>query len=137
MKNLGFYLIVLTFLPVFAPALAAPVPIPMLEGESGQTYPKSGKTLDLEEGFLSETTDYLAVITDILMASDNKLMLGPGELIGPSEVAVKGTTAKDAAVKLSSVPLPGGIALFITGLLGAGLVARKKLVRHRRKAISA
>lgn len=38
-------------------------------------------------------------------------------------------------VSMSSVPLPGALSLFLTGLLCAAVVARKKLISCRREAV--
>lgn len=40
-------------------------------------------------------------------------------------------------VRMSAVPIPGAVSLFITGLLVVGVVARKKLRSRRREAVSA
>lgn len=44
-------------------------------------------------------------------------------------------TSNGGQVSMSSVPIPGALSLFLTGLLCAAVVARKKLISYRREAI--
>lgn len=122
---------------------ASPAPLSTIEADYGlhlELGPRSISHLSQHpistSGCVYSATVSPACSSGVVVARDR----GP-ELQLMSNLAfhrVKGVQAeqRDKPVVMASVPVPGALSLFLTGLVCAVVVTRRKLATHRREAIS-